>query len=199
MGDENFLGSLLETANGLWNSVFGLPSNSGLDGFAALFIFTSICLCLFAGIWWARARAKRIDSQVRRSRSRDAAAGEARAVELLEAEGFIVLEHQPTQECSVHVNGQQFSFELRADLLAERDDKFFIIEVKTGDLVGSVSWAPTRRQLLEYSLAFPVDGVLLVDAVAETISEIEFRTEKVVQQPQYPLLQPAANNSRLAA
>ena len=34
--------------------------------------------------------------------------------------------------------------------------------------------APTRRQLLEYSIAFDVHGVLLVDVEADRVARVEF-------------------------
>jgi hypothetical protein len=49
-----------------------------------------------------------------------------------------------------------------------------VAEVKTGTLAPRIETATTRRQLLEYRVAFAVDGVLLVDADAGTVRRVEF-------------------------
>jgi hypothetical protein len=50
----------------------------------------------------------------------------------------------------------------------------YIAEVKTGRAAVRLDTAATRRQLLEYRVAFDVDGVLLVDAEAGEIRLVEF-------------------------
>ena len=65
-------------------------------------------------------------------------------------------------------------FGIRIDLLLERDGVLYIAEVKTGDLAPDPRHGPTRRQLREYADLLPDHGVLLVDADAGTIQEIEF-------------------------
>ncbi len=47
-------------------------------------------------------------------------------------------------------------------------------EVKTGAAAPQLSTAATRRQLLEYRVAFDVDGVLLVDAEAGRVQRVVF-------------------------
>ena len=69
--------------------------------------------------------------------------------------------------------------ELRADLLVERDGMRFIAEVKTGERAPDPSFPPTRRQLLEYRLAFDPYGVLLVDVEAGEIFEVDFPRAQV--------------------
>ena len=62
----------------------------------------------------------------------------------------------------------------RVDLLVVRHGKRFAVDVKTGDIAPDPRHPATRRQLLEYLLAFEVDGVLLVDMRARRIHEIAF-------------------------
>jgi hypothetical protein len=50
----------------------------------------------------------------------------------------------------------------------------YVAEVKTGAFAPRLETAATRRQLLEYRIAFDVDGVLLVDADAERVRLVEF-------------------------
>jgi hypothetical protein len=102
------------------------------------------------GSWRAKRRAAR------------AGAGEDRAALLLEAAGFTIVERQACVTWAPLVDGEPCATALRADYLVERDGELLVAEVKTGEAAPSIETAATRRQLLEYSIAFAVDGVLLV-------------------------------------
>jgi hypothetical protein len=71
-------------------------------------------------------------------------------------------------------DGAPHAVELRADYLVARDGREYIAEVKTGEAADSLSNSATRRQLLEYQLAFAVDGILLVCPERGRIHAIEF-------------------------
>lgn len=107
------------------------------------------------------------------ARSVRAADGEQGAAELLARAGYAVLERQIEGAWTVRADGEPVTFGLRADYLVERDGRRYIAEVKTGRLAPRLSHGPTRRQLLEYSAAFDVHGVILVDADAETLTHVE--------------------------
>lgn len=107
-------------------------------------------------------------------RARRAGAGELAAEVLLEDEGYTVLERQVRCVWWIEVDGEEESVDLRADLLVERDGERFVVEVKTGVNAPDPAFPPTRRQLLEYSLAFAPYRVLLVDIEAEEIMEVHF-------------------------
>jgi hypothetical protein len=64
--------------------------------------------------------------------------------------------------------------ELRADYLVEGRGERLVAEVKTGELAPQLATAATRRQLLEYHVAFAVDGVLLVCPEEGAIHRVEF-------------------------
>jgi hypothetical protein len=74
----------------------------------------------------------------------------------------------------MEVDGEEEEVELRADLLVERDGERFIAEVKTGVQAPDPGFPPTRRQLLEYRLAFDPYRVLLVDIEGGEIMEVTF-------------------------
>lgn len=116
------------------------------------------------GSWRARRRAAR------------AGRGETRAETLLEVEGFRVVERQARVIWAPLVDGVPQHLELRADYLVEHDGQLLVAEVKTGDDAPSVDTAATRRQLLEYHVAFGVDGVLLVCPERGTIHRVVFPT-----------------------
>ncbi len=108
---------------------------------------------------------------IRRERGAD---GEKRAEKLLVDCGFGIWGRQVAVSYPVLVDNQPVAIDLRADYLVTYGDKRYIAEVKTGRAAPKIDTPATRRQLLEYRIAFDVDGVLLVDAEAERIHAIEF-------------------------
>src|SRR5437870_3304406 len=92
--------------------------------------------------------------------------GERQAVGLLERAGYRVVASQHAGAFEVLVDGERQRFLLRADYLVQRrsDGRLLLAEVKTGAVAPRLEHGPTRRQLLEYALAYgdQVGGVLLV-------------------------------------
>lgn len=118
-----------------------------------------------------------------RARFARAAAGERGAAALLEAHGLDVLGAQVSIEYPIEVDGEIVLVPLRADYVV-RDPKTrarYVAEVKTGALAPRIDTAATRRQLLEYEVAFDVDGVLLVDAEARAIHSVAFSSASRTQ------------------
>jgi len=113
-----------------------------------------------------------------RARSVRAVEGEGDASLLLERAGYSVVDRQVAGSWTLFADGEPVTFGLRADYLVARDGRQYIAEVKTGLLATRLSHANTRRQLLEYRLAFDVDGVILVDADAGTVTHIEIASEE---------------------
>ncbi|MEM9492474.1 MAG: hypothetical protein AAGC55_25225 [Myxococcota bacterium] len=112
-----------------------------------------------------------------RRRIRHAQRGEERAESLLARHGFVIEDRQVPATWSIRVAGEAHPVDLRADLLVTRDGVRYVAEVKTGRTAPRITTAATRRQLLEYQVAYlalDVDGVLLVDMEAEQITPVEF-------------------------
>jgi len=109
-----------------------------------------------------------------RSRARRAQQGERDAEPLLRRLGYRVLERQPTGSWRITLDGEALDLQLRADLLVCRRGRRFVADAKTGERAPRITHGPTRRQLLEYRLAFDVDGVLLVDPERATVQEVTF-------------------------
>ncbi|MBI5515393.1 MAG: hypothetical protein HY909_16560 [Deltaproteobacteria bacterium] len=120
----------------------------------------------------------RWDRWRRSLRGRLAADGERSAEVLLASCGYAVLGCQVPGALTLWVDGEPRRYGLRADLLVERHGERLVAEVKTGHLVPRLSHGPTRRQLLEYQLAFGVRAVLLVDATRGTVREVRFAPEE---------------------
>ncbi len=100
--------------------------------------------------------------------------GETRAVGLLEAHGYQVLEEQVTGNTGLWVDGTWQPVKVRADLMASRNGKRFVVEVKTGQQAPDPTASATRRQLLEYHHVFEADGLLLADMEREQLRVIAF-------------------------
>jgi hypothetical protein len=114
------------------------------------------------GSWRARRRAAR------------AGAGEDAAAVLLRRAGFRIVAVQARTWWTPLIDGEPHATELRADYLVEARGELLVAEVKTGDAAPKLSTAATRRQLLEYHVAFAADGVLLVCPELGSIHRIEF-------------------------
>ncbi len=140
-------------------------------------LFVIAVVCGVAAWWGASTRTRRGNLR----RLRVSQVGEHQAEGLLTDLGLQVVERQVTRRWTLFVEGEPTEVHCRADLLvqAERGSSWpvgnvYVAEVKTGERAPDPSLPATRRQLLEYRLVFEVDGVLLVDAVAGTVVEVEF-------------------------
>ncbi len=136
---------------------------------AAIFIVAWLLLLAMIRRWGAWRRSV----QAKRRGAR-ASHGERAAETLLENDGYEILDRQLSTTWTVESDGETEEFLLRADLLVCRDDQEYIAEVKTGELAPSLGNASTRRQMLEYSIAFDSPTILLVDVERGQIHEVRF-------------------------
>ena len=118
--------------------------------------------------------AKFVFRRTLRDRQRRAQHGERRAEDLLVQHGWTIVDSQVHLLWPVFVDDERVEVRLIADFIVEHDGVRFVAEVKTGEAAPSVKVAATRRQLLEYLVAFDCDGVLLVDMEAEEIRAVHF-------------------------
>lgn len=95
-------------------------------------------------------------------------------MKLLERAGFRILGRQVRAWWAPTIDGEPHETEVRADYLVEADGEMLVAEVKTGDEAPRLSTAATRRQLLEYHVAFEADGVLLVCPERDAIHRVGF-------------------------
>lgn len=125
-------------------------------------------------LWLAAVLRRLRGSRRAKRRAARAGAGEDAAAQLLADAGFTIVERQARVVWAPLVDGEPLAMELRADYLVEHGDELFVAEVKTGEEAPSLETAATRRQLLEYYVAFAADGVLLVCPERGTIHRIAF-------------------------
>ena len=111
-----------------------------------------------------------------RRRAGRARTGEVDGEALLRRLGYRILERQPKRFMTLEIDGEQREVELRTDLLVSRKERVLVAEIKTGARAPSIETKTTRRQLLEYRIAYDGEaaGVLLVDAEAGEVSEVVF-------------------------
>lgn len=135
----------------------------------------ALCALALAVLVAARAIARWRSRALVRRRWTRAADGEIEAEHLLSECGFAILDRQAGLVWEIECDGEPHPVELRADLLVERDGRRYVAEVKTGVAAPLLTNAATRRQLLEYCVAYQVDSVLLVDVEEQAVREITFR------------------------
>jgi len=124
-----------------------------------------------AGLVRKKARRDRIVGRVMR-----AVEGEQAAGEFLRELGYELLGSQVAAEYAVLVDGETRTIGIRADFLVERGGRKYVAEVKTGAVATRIETPATRRQLLEYLVAFDVHGILLVDMEARRLHAVTFPT-----------------------
>ena len=124
-----------------------------------------ICLYFAHGAW---------QRWLRRRRFRGAKRSEQKAAQLLERDGFKIISRQPTASSLTYIDGKPHTTTIRADFKAKKGWRTYVVEVKSGRTATRLN-AKTRRQLLEYQLAFRVNSILLVDMNKKKWREISFR------------------------
>ena len=109
-----------------------------------------------------------------RRRAARARAGEFAAAKLLRRHGYRIVAEQLVQSCGLWVDGVWQPVSVRADYLASRRGRQYIVEVKTGRSAPNPANTTTRRQLLEYDRVFEADGLILADMERGKLHRIEF-------------------------
>ncbi|MEZ4265583.1 MAG: hypothetical protein R3F39_04330 [Myxococcota bacterium] len=138
----------------------------------AVLVLLLLVLALGAAMGLALAR-RRVRGAVGRSRALGAE-GEITAESCLIEAGYAIVRRQASEVVAMLVDGDEQSALVRVDFLVSRAGRIYAAEAKGGAIAADPAYAPTRRQLLEYAVAFDVDGVLLVDAARGRILAVDF-------------------------
>lgn len=121
---------------------------------------------------WARGHAGRRNAARARRLGRQ---GERDARRLLERAAFRVQAEQPSARLELRVDGELCTAHLRPDFLVTRGGRRYVADAKAGVDAVKITRRGTRRQLLEYALAFPeATGILLVDTESGRIHTVVF-------------------------
>jgi len=101
--------------------------------------------------------------------------GERDAKRLLKRAKYRIEREQPTGRLGYVVDGEAREAVLRPDFLVRRGKRRYVADAKAGADATDLAKRGSRRQLLEYALAFPdADGVLLVDTERGQVHEVAF-------------------------
>lgn len=110
---------------------------------------------------------------------------EEAAAHFLKSKGYKVLDSQYSAHHSFLVDGEKHQVKIAVDYVVAKNGKTYLVEVKSGKSAISISNSNTRRQILEYAVAIPNDGIFLLDMEKKNLQQIQFEVsnEKVTQVP----------------
>lgn len=153
------------------------PEGADID-FIKFFEYVEPTTILLGGVvllllFWNLAQRNRAARFLQRNK-RLGQRGEEKARRLLRDAGYVIVEEQAGASYPLIVDDKVVDVQIRADFMVERENKLWVAEAKAGLESGRVTQRQTRRQLLEYTLAFDVEGILLVDVARDSIIRVRF-------------------------
>jgi Holliday junction resolvase len=135
-----------------------------------------VCLILYIKIsHWLRAKGLR----KRFSKSRRA---EKEAEKVLMKNGYAVIDAQKSKPLLITIGDKVHRYLVRIDYLVRKRGKVYVVEVKSGEKIPYITNRETRRQMLEYYLAYQPSGILLLNMKNKSISEVKFQFESTILQ-----------------
>lgn len=138
--------------------------------YIVVWIFTGVILTVVFYKYFSRLKLKRRLLKAKKS--------EVKALDLLYRHGYQVLDIQKDAFYTLYVDNKPFKACVKADVIVKKANKTYVAEVKSGKKAPSPTLPATRRQLLEYFMAYKPDGLLLVDMEKEKIRKIEYPISK---------------------
>lgn len=128
--------------------------NGSITLLVLLLVFVLGLMCAYYINAWLLRRMGKVNQ--RRGRR-----AEHRARDILESEGFEILDIEPRIESRLLVNGDDTTFVVTPDLLVSKDGVQYVVEVKQLDDRSGVSSASVRRQVIEYVYATGMPCLLI--------------------------------------
>jgi Holliday junction resolvase-like predicted endonuclease len=135
-----------------------------------------ICLILYIKITnWLRTK----KLKQRFSKSRQA---EKEAEKILRKKGYTIIDAQKSKPLHISIGDKIHRYLVRIDYLVRKRGKVYVVEVKNGEKVPYITNRETRRQMLEYYLAYQPNGIILLNMKNKSISEVKFQFEITFRQ-----------------
>ena len=135
-----------------------------------------VCLILYIRISnWLRA--KRLKKRFSKSRQ-----AEKEAEKVLKKNGYVIIDAQKSKPLLITIGDKIHRYLVRIDYLVRKRGKVFVVEVKSGEKIPYITNRETRRQMLEYYLAYQPYGILLLNMKNKIISEVKFQFEITLHQ-----------------
>ncbi|MET0343477.1 MAG: hypothetical protein ABW252_20870 [Polyangiales bacterium] len=135
-------------------------------------------LLVWLGIWLETKLRVLRERKKSREQAKRGFQGEKDAEKLVKKLGYTILSRHAPASYAMTLDGEPHAVQLQADFVLQREGKKFVAEVKTGKAAKLEQAAETRRQMLEYQLAFGVDAMLLIDADAKVVRMVRFPLPK---------------------
>jgi hypothetical protein len=112
-----------------------------------LSVIALLALCAFVFLR-LKTKYKAWKTQRRFARGREA---EGEAAQLLQKQGFEIIEDQCSRECRLDVDGTVIPYKVRVDFIVrDSSGDLYAAEVKSGKKAPNPKYSATRRQLIEY-------------------------------------------------
>jgi Holliday junction resolvase len=115
-----------------------------------------------------------LKSRAQRKRFNRGLSLERKAVKFLKRKGFTIVASQEEYYHRYLIDGKEHKSKLIVDYIVSKDNRKYIVEVKSGQKAILMSNSNTRRQLLEYSFAIKNDGIFLLDMENKEMHLVEF-------------------------
>lgn len=117
----------------------------------------------------------RLSDTIKRKRTwHRAKTAEKQAMEILESQGYRIIEIQPKKDIYYYLNGQERKAYVKADFLVRKYFRKIVCEVKSGEQ-SRITQAFVRRQVFDYYFAYGVKEVLLIDMERKKIDKISLK------------------------
>ncbi|KKM11765.1 hypothetical protein SY88_07045 [Clostridiales bacterium PH28_bin88] len=96
--------------------------------------------------------------------------------ERLHDEGYHLMDIHRRVPVTTILDGRWYTHTLQADLVVRRERRTMVVKVRRGgkQAQGKRRDGESRRQLLEYYLAYRPDGLMLVDISGDRIRQVSF-------------------------
>jgi len=153
--------------------------NINENGILAIILFMGggiACLILYIRFnnWL---RVKRLRKRFSKSRK-----AEKDAEKILKKNGYAIIDAQKSKPLLITIGDKMHRYLVRIDYLARKKGKVYVVEVKSGEKIPYITNRETRRQMLEYYLAYQPSGILLLNMKNKSISEVKFQFESTKRQ-----------------
>ncbi len=99
---------------------------------------------------------------------------ENEAAKVLKKNGFKIISHHKKHYYTLKVGDGKQKISLETDYEVYKSGKKYIVEVKSGNSATSITNSNTRRQILEYNMFIPNDGIILLDMEQKNIHFVQF-------------------------
>jgi hypothetical protein len=99
---------------------------------------------------------------------------ENKAASVLLKKGYKIISHHKKHHYNLISGNKKHKIEFETDYEVIKNGKHYIVEVKSGNSAPSIHNSSTRRQILEYYLFAPNNGILLLNMETENITKITF-------------------------